>query len=410
MMIDLLQATLEKVDHFIDRIHAVQRSSLVPVDTGAALSAITERFQEHRRETEDLLKSPAADHVTANHCDLVAMELFHYLPYIGFLHRARHASNPFEMYGPLKRLAEQAIDPAVRLIISSEWEFSPLTYPSMGDISGFVLLGLPASEADNAFLVPLAGHEFGHPVWARQELTKQFRLPLARRLIAEMRIRWVDVQVELPFLTADSELETDARALRWWRPALDNAESQCQEVFCDLLGLRIFGESYCYAFSHLAAPGIGLSQVPWYPAVAARAVILRDAAAKFGMQVPAAFLDAFPSLPAKRDLLGTIVTATVADQISALVAAIEEYANEKGIPCPTDAGRRVCEHQLANASPVSTAATLPELLCAAWALKQQKSLWQSQAYLLEIRSRLLNELVLKSAEIMEYWHRDAAAA
>ncbi len=42
----------------------------------------------------------------------------------------------------------------------------PFAYPqSLPDLKSFVLIGLPASEAGSALLLPLAAHELGHAVW-----------------------------------------------------------------------------------------------------------------------------------------------------------------------------------------------------------------------------------------------------
>jgi hypothetical protein len=89
---------------------------------------------------------------------------------------------------------------------------------------------------------------------------------------------------------------------------------------------------------------------------------------------------------------------------------IEQYAAQRTLLHPSVEGRQAAEKALLRATPVSSGSTLPELLCAAWELKQRDDLWQSRSYMLEIWPRLLNELVLKSAEVMEYWHRESSAA
>src|SRR4029077_19952142 len=53
-----------------------------------------------------------------------------------------------------------------QLIFSSEWDYVPFAYPqSLEDLKSFVLIGMPASDAASALLMPLAGHELGHAVW-----------------------------------------------------------------------------------------------------------------------------------------------------------------------------------------------------------------------------------------------------
>jgi hypothetical protein len=74
--------------------------------------------------------------------------------------------NSFEAYDPLRELAHKLLDYKPAIILSSEWEFSPFTYPAISDdLPDFVFIGLPACEAGNALVLPLAGHELGHSIW-----------------------------------------------------------------------------------------------------------------------------------------------------------------------------------------------------------------------------------------------------
>ena len=59
----------------------------------------------------------------------------------------------FELCGPLLRLAKQVLEHEVdaakrttRLLLSSEWEYSPFVYRDIPDLPGLVLIGLPAAR------------------------------------------------------------------------------------------------------------------------------------------------------------------------------------------------------------------------------------------------------------------------
>lgn len=401
-MKSLVDSTLEKVDHVIDRIHSVRRSSLLQPDAADALTAIAEKFQLRRKELEDFIKDPPASAVIANHCDIILSELFRYLPHIGFLHRARHPSNPFEVHGPLRRLATEAIGDDVRLIISSEWEFSPYTHSSMGDIPNFVLLGLPASEAENALLAPIAGHEFGHPIWKREGMDKTLSQQIERAVLDQLRARWSEVKKELG-IEKEEELTTNPRAISVRAALTTYARAQCEEVFCDLLGLFLFGESYCHAFAHLLAPGLVAHQSLSYPTDRQRAEILEKAASRFGVTAPTGFFALFQVQPS-RDLSSEILASVVADLLEELVGAVESYSKTRNLQPPLEAGRVAARVALEAAAPASNDSTLPEVLCAAWDLRTREDLWKSTPYLREVRERILNDLVLKSAQVLDYWH------
>ena len=94
-------------------------------------------------------------------CNESLKQLFRILPLLGFIVRSTSVRNSFEVFWPLLRLARQVLQTDAKLILSSEWLYSPFYRPS-ADLSDYVLLGFPASESSNPLLVPLAGHELGH--------------------------------------------------------------------------------------------------------------------------------------------------------------------------------------------------------------------------------------------------------
>jgi len=75
-----------------------------------------------------------------------------------------------------------------KLIVSSEWEFSPFVYRSITGFPGFVLIGLPATESSNPLVIPLAGHELGHSVWERNKLAGYFNSRIRQSILKEVKI------------------------------------------------------------------------------------------------------------------------------------------------------------------------------------------------------------------------------
>jgi hypothetical protein len=94
------------------------------------------------------------------------VKIYQALPVLGFVLRSTNVRNAFEMLQPLHAIAKAALQGNPQLILSSEWDYVPFAYPqSLDNLKSFILIGLPASEAASALLMPLAGHELGHPVW-----------------------------------------------------------------------------------------------------------------------------------------------------------------------------------------------------------------------------------------------------
>lgn len=403
-MLPLSDSVIEKIDHAVERIQAVKGSSRSLVDTAAALDALADRLATLRAEVLTLTGSHEDSETLRNYCDVVLGDLFKLLPHVGFLHRSRNASNPFELHGPIRRLAREFIGEDVRLIISNEWEFSPYTHPSMAGIEGFVLLGLPASEtAENCLLVPIVGHELGHIIWKRTKLRSRLKAPLAKEVLDRMRERIDEVIPQLG-LAGESDLQTE-RALLVREDLTERALAQCEELFCDLCGLVLFGESYCHAFAYLLAPGLLAYQDNAYPSALDRAGYLKEAGQELTIDVPGDLADPF-ILPDTADLSSDIVSAAVDEMFEVLLKELRVYTTHRGITSPKRIGIDSAKAQLRVGSPVEFTSTLPEILCAAWEMRldlehpwQSKPQWRSTDY------RMLNELVLKSAEAIEYWAR-----
>jgi hypothetical protein len=92
----------------------------------------------------------------------INVKVYQVLPILGFILRSTNVRNAFELVDPLQAIATAALQGNPQLLLSSEWDYVPFAYPqSLEDLKSFVLIGLPASEAGSALLIPLAGHELG---------------------------------------------------------------------------------------------------------------------------------------------------------------------------------------------------------------------------------------------------------
>jgi len=141
---------------------------------------------KRERSVLDKVSPQASPEVINGACDTSLHQLYVYVPILGFILRSTNVRNAFETYDPLLRIAQGILDPNTKLILSSEWEFSPFVAWFADDLPGFVLIGFPAPESSNPLLVPLAGHELGHSVWTAQEFSKKFETKVENCVLNEL--------------------------------------------------------------------------------------------------------------------------------------------------------------------------------------------------------------------------------
>jgi hypothetical protein len=81
-------------------------------------------------------------------------------------------------------------------------------------------------------------------------------------------------------------------AISPWQVVRICGVSDCEEMFCDFIGLCIFGEGYLHAFQYLVSPGGGFRN-PVYPSVRDRIDALLQASTTLGHSVPQTFNEEF---------------------------------------------------------------------------------------------------------------------
>lgn len=254
-----------------------------------ALNGIRRLFERKLKFLEQL--DEQSDPATVQQeCALALRDLFNYVPLVGFILRSTNVRNAFEVFGPLLRLARNVLESQVakdqrktRLVLSSEWDYSPFIYPIIPALPGFVMIGLPAPESANPLLVPLAGHELGHSVWTKLGLSDSLKFKVPEEVISIIEQRWTDYQKVFPYLQIEkSDLDKDMFAYESWEQAVPWALGQAEESFCDFVGLRIFGRSFLDAFAYLLSPTTG-SRSPIYPSMRKRVGNLIKAANDYGV-------------------------------------------------------------------------------------------------------------------------------
>lgn len=402
-----LEYTKARVRAFLDELSRLQGSEFPYTHSEEALTQIFKALERHLGYLNRLSSASDPSTVKAG-CRSAVTALVLYLPLLGFITRSTSVRNAFEVRGPLLRLARRFLDPSTRLILSSEWEYSPFTYMDIPVLKRFLLIGLPAPESSNPLLVALAGHELGHPVWRDRSVENTIAPLLERTLLALIQdVEWNDYS--RLFSVPDKELlTTDLFAKQSWQPSYEWALHQCQETFCDFFALRTFGESYLNAFAFLLSPSVGGHRPFNYPNMRRRASNLVTAASRYDIRVSPDYAQLFEDLPEpSASEPQTMLLLSLADRASqSTIDVLAESAHaivtaaHVALPSEKDVDALYLvfkQHVVPSANPGSLAC----ILNAAWRAYHDAQLWADRP---EIKDphQTLREIILKSIEVLEF--------
>ena len=359
-----LASAQRKVRSFLAQISALEASDFAHPDAEAALSAVKARFTQSAKRLDQLRPD---SRTLNNRCKHVIEDAQHYTNILGIILRSSNVRNPFEVYYAL-RLLVQRIIPGVKLVISSEWDWSPFTYP-VGRMENFIFIGSPATESDNVLLVPLAGHEIGYFAWSHHEVYDNLRGEASDFLDAEL------AGVQLP-----TDLTQEQPDLRQW--VFDTAMAQVEEVFCDFVGLYIFSEFYLYAYCHILAPG-GLYRDECYPDALDRVTYLRAAAHEWSITYPSNLFEAWQrSDQDDPETALALADEVVRRMISSVIEQVGLLLSGAEVPRTDEAKVAAIEAAVADSVPFGERARLSEILCAGWrVLERQRRPWSAQGKL-----------------------------
>lgn len=284
----LREYSVSRLKAVLGEIGRLKESEFPYEHSREALNRIEEIFISHKRKLEGLPtdKNPA---IVQMFCSAALNDLFRHLAFLGFILRSTNVRNAFEVYGPLLRLAQLILGPETKLILSSEWEeYSPFTYRPISELPNFVLIGFPAPESSNPLLIPLAGHELGHTIWNVKSLAAHYAQRVEEAMLSAIRDRFEDYQKFYPGHAGKNEDVVPENLFIKRAIALPSewAIKQCEELFCDFVGLFLFDAAYLHAFAYLFAPTAGQRSL-LYPNTLTRVQRLREAAAKFRTKIGA---------------------------------------------------------------------------------------------------------------------------
>lgn len=409
---EIVEFARRRYDAALEEVGRLLQSDFPYPHSREALVELEKVFRDQLDDLNQLLPTTSAA-VLKNACSQSLYSLFQYTPFLGFILRSTNTRNAFELYPPLLRLSRQVLGPDTKLLLSSEWDYSPFVFMPTPELPNFVLIGLPAQESSNPLLITLAGHELGHRIWKQQSLTSQYDARIMRVVVDTIKtLLWSEFQRLHP-LIPQSDLETTIFARATWIPAVAWALRQLEEVYCDVMGACLFGEAYLYAFAYLVSPCTPGERALYYPNVPKRVSYLERAAAKLGVRVPNGFSDYFDAedepTDANTKLLVTAADAASEAQVDAIIDDVISFSTAKALPTRSDNEVSRIARDFKMVVPIGAPASLTDIINAGWVCYRDSTLWNNVPQIKShSRNRVLNDLILKSCEISEVFTRAKA--
>jgi hypothetical protein len=402
-----LEFSKGRVAAFLEEIRKLKASDFPYPHSEQALILIEKVFSGFLDHL-DALDDQSDPETVRTACVAGLAGLFDYLPILGFILRSTNVRNAFEMYGPVLRICRKILGPKAKLLISSEWQYSPFTYAAITHLPKFVLIGLPAHESSNPLLLPLAGHELGHTIWIDGDIEAQFGGLIHDAIVDQITgPRWDEFRRLHVEITNKAVITEDLIVRQTWWAAKEWAALQVEETFCDMIGLRIFGESYCQAFAYLLSPRWRGARSVIYPNLRRRVINMSAAAEIYGVITPPGFVDLFQDLsePAEYELNKKFLLslADYASQLQrdALVQLANDIVARAEVTLPSEEKIEDVYKDFQLVAPAQEAGCLANIVNAGWRGFHDPDLWNDIPQI-KSRPKVLKELLLKSIEVLEY--------
>jgi hypothetical protein len=391
-----LASAKRRLRSFLDQINELLTSSFPHSDARDALNAIQSRF---RIRLSGLNLPEAIDPVIVDQaCIQARLEVERYTAILGFILRSTNTRNAFELQFPLKRLVREVIAEDAKLLMSSEWDFVPFTYPMTLDLlPNFVLVGAPAPESNNVLITPLAGHEIGHSAWRKHAVKTDVETPLVQALVGALQAATPVAEAVKTALQQQQRSPAD-----FLQRCLKLGLRQLEEIFCDMFGLYLFGPSFLFAFDYFMAPG-GQGRAEDYPSDTDRVGYLQTGANTLGFADDAAifirWLDASP-VPGPSASALALTDAAVRTMVPTVTARAFDLLAQAGVKPPNNLAVDRVLAAFDRQEPDGGGATLGEIITAGWRYVHREGGLTEDSR--NEQYQMLGELMLKSVEVSEF--------
>jgi hypothetical protein len=424
--------TLCRLDAALREAEQLRDEDFAYGDVEEFVALVLNIFEKHRKII--IGAKTLREEIQVEYCLGALSDIRVYLPFLGVSIRSATTRNAFEIYGPLKAVARKLLQPPVRLILSSGWDYTPLTFRPVDRFEEYVIIVLPATESSNPLLIPLAGHELGHSLWQRTGMRGRIEDLAVNALVQHARQREDLVSHELQLQTmsldqARSRLERSTP----FREATEWLIRQLEEMFCDFIGFYLFGESYIHAFCYFLSPDFPGRGSPKYPSVKVRCDQLHQAAKRFDAEWPGGnyvmptnirplfhestkptrHLSGKPLTLAKspwREAVNSVAISIVPELLDRIVLLGRRESWVELRSFSVEKRKEIVDKAFRWAVPAADAKHLANILNAAWDVELNPRFWNKLPSLASLdtpktvqrRREILRDVVLKNIEVMEY--------
>ncbi len=406
-----------KLQFILEEINKLKHSDFPEESVINSLNILEILTQDHINRLDRLPPQPQNNlhannsNVWATTCQSTNQYISQVLPTLGFILRSTNVRNAFELYDPILLMCRKFFGQNICLILSSEWDFSPLTYPVASKLDNYVFIGMPVSEAGNALIIPLVGHEVAHSIWRNKKLSLKIEQEVKDQVMQEIKYN----ESEFKKIFGEFDAKTFMNELFFIEEIKTSTKMsirQCEEEFCDLFGCRIFGDSYLDAFEYLLAPGFGQREVQ-YLDLSDRANILITASKEWEFSDRPNYTLNFNKNPPPKsiqsnnqDTLLLKVSDSVTKHMSQkLMGLVVDICNENNIPLPNkNLSKKVLE-DFYSGVPSDKAKNYADIVNAGWEAMKLNEFWNDRPELMEYKLENLSQLIFKSIEVAEYNRR-----
>jgi hypothetical protein len=410
---DIRFNTEKKARAFVRQIDALLLSDFPHPASESALTLIRAFFDEQIARLQRASASSDAKLIESA-CTTINQRIYSYLPILGFLLRSTNTRNNFEAYYAFVEIAKALIGPNANVIFSSEWDFSPITYPmNVSVLPDYVLLGMPSTESANALILPLAGHELGHSVWRNEELENKFADKVQDEARAYLKNNWSKFITAFPehasIPATDEELSNNMFLNFIISNIMQLALSQIEETFCDGVGVHLFGQSYALAFHCLLAPSLGGDRSPEYPKMEDRANFIATLGnidvTKHGFKnFKSEFSERISKLPSRDAFTSEVADAIAVSMAKTMYTEAESVIQLKAKSFAAEPSAQPgIVVKFEKGVPAREPRSLPDIVNAGWKYFQAEApnFKEDERELIE----WVSELILKSIEVLEFRSR-----
>jgi hypothetical protein len=198
------------------------------------------------------------------------------------------------------------------------------------------------------------------------------------------------------------------------KTALDLLEALYKRDLTRLDSLDPGGEGFLYSFMYVICPHLG-DRVPHYPPLASRVNTLANGCSAFGIDLLADFKSYFSepersNLSSEEDFIVKMADVAVDSLAQDLVTSVERHIAVTGPTLPSNAERdRIAKHFI-SLSPASQANSLADIINAGWQIRLNPTSWEAFDFDEATGRTILNDLVYKTVEVLEYETRVGIAS